>query len=138
MFELQQMQRFERTFFRFTRVELHVLGLLQRLSDFLQTREAEPPRFLVCARPRSNTRILLIASLGRSQQEVVLHAQGLRPVRYHVQTANTALGRRLRRYFHLVLGEPNLLPQASTQTGAKLSLVYHVRYPEEILRQLGS
>jgi len=37
-----------------------------------------------------------------------------------------------------VLGEPNLLPQASTLTGPDLSLVYHVRYPEDILRQLSS
>lgn len=132
------MHRFEQTFFRFTRAEEHFLKILHRLVEFLNAREAQPPRFVVCARQRSNSRIQMYATIGRLQQEVTLHIHGLKPVRYHVQTANTALGRRLRRYFSMILEEQNLVPRASTLTGHTLSLVYHVEYPADVMRYLES
>ncbi len=138
MFEGEQMQRFERTFFRFTRAEEHFLRILHRLVEFLNTREVEPPRFVVCARRRFDSQIQMYATIGRLQQEVTLHIHGLKPVRYHVQTANTVLGCKLRRYFSLILEEQNLVPRASTLTGHTLSLVYHVQYPADVLRYLES
>jgi len=132
------MHRFERTFFRFTRAEEHFLKILHRLVEFLNAREPQPPRFVVCARRRSTSQIQLYATIGQLQQEVTLHIHGISPVRYHVQTANTALGRRLRRYFSMILEEQNLLPRASTLTGQTLNLVYHVQYPEDVLRYLES
>jgi hypothetical protein len=77
----------------------------------------------VCARRRFDSQIQMYATIGRFQQEVTLHIHGLKPVRYHVQTANTVLGRKLRRYFSLILEEQNLVPRASTLTGQTLSLV---------------
>ena len=138
MLEPQQMRRFERTFFRFTRVEEHFLMVLQRLLGFLKARQSEAPRFLVCTRRRSSPQIEMSVSIGRSQQPVTLQIHGLKPVRYHFHTENTALGRKLRRYFSMVLGEANLVAQDSTQSGPNLSLVYHVHYPDEVVRHLSS
>lgn len=138
MFEPQKRRRFEKTFFNFTRLEEHFLKILKRTLFVVCSQESEPLRILVCARRRSTPRIEMYASVGRYQQSVTLQVYGLKPVRYHVQTDNTVLGRKLRRYFSMALGEENLNLQASNQTGPTLSLVYHVYYSEEVLRQLGS
>jgi hypothetical protein len=138
MFEPQKRKRFESSFFNFTRLEEHFLKILKRMLYLLFQSEGEALRIIVFARRRNSPRLEMAASLGRAQQKVTLQIYGLKPVRYHVQTANTPLGRKLRRYFSMALGEENLNLAASNQTGETLTLVYHVYYPEEVLRQLGS
>lgn len=138
MFEPQKRRRFEKTFFHFTRLEEHFLEILKRMLYHLCSEDGEQLRLLVCARRRSSPRVEMYASVGRSQQLVTLQVHGLKPVRYHIQTDNTALGRRLRNYFSLALDEGNLNLSASSLTGRTLNLVYHVYYPEEILRRLGA
>lgn len=138
MFEPQKRRRFEKTFFNFTRLEEHFLKILKRMLYLVYSQEGEQLRILICARRRSTPRIEMYASVGRYQQLVTLQVYGLKPVRYHIQTDNTSLGRKLRNYFSMALGEENLNLAASNQTGPTLSLVYHVYYPEEVLRQLGT
>lgn len=137
MFEPQKMRRFVQSFFHFNRLEEHFLSMLRRMLHLVMCQEDEPVRFLVCSRRRSTPQIEVYASQGRAQQLVTFQVCGRRPVRYHIQTENTALGRKLRRYFSLLLGEENLNLRASSQAGPTLSLVYHVRYPEDVLRELG-
>jgi len=139
MFQNPKRSRAERTLFQFTRLEEHFFGTLQKMLCTLQERAPEYAARVIAQRRRPNSPYLeLLASLGGESQTVVLQVHGLRPVRYHIQTPNTPLGRKLRRYFSLALGEENLNLRASQQTGEQLSLLYHVHYPEEVLKRLGA
>lgn len=114
------------------------MKLLKRMLLLVSSSEGDRLRVIVLFRRRSSPHIEMSASINGVTQRVSLQVHGIKPVRYHIQTANTAVGRKLRRYFSLALGEENLNLSASNQTGGTLSLVYHVYYPEEVLRQLGS
>lgn len=139
MFQNPKRSRAERTLFQFTRLEEHFFGTLQKLLCTLQERAPEYAARVIAQRRRPNSPYLeLLASLGGESQTVLLQVHGVRPVRYHIQTPNTTLGRKLRRYFSLALGEENLNLRASQQTGEQLSLLYHVHYPEEVLKRLGA
>lgn len=136
-FEPQKRKRFERNFFHFSRLEEHFLKVLRRMVCVVNSSEGESLRLVVLFRRRNSPYIEMTASLNQMQQPLTLQVHGIKPVRYHVQTANTLLGRKLRRYFSQALGEENLHLGASNQTGDTLSLVYHVYYSEDVLRQLG-
>ena len=139
MFQNPKRGRVERTLFQFTRLEQHFFATLQTMLCALQERAPEYAVRVIAQRRRPNSPYLeLLASLNGESQAVMLQVHGLRPVRYHIQTPNTTLGRKLRRYFSLALGEENLNLRASQQTEEQLSLLYHVHYPEEVLRRLGA
>lgn len=119
---------------QFTRLEQHFLHLVgERLHAEGEARLA----LRVLFRSQTSPEIELLASLGCHSQRVSVQVHGVRPVRYHIRTANTPLGRKLRRCLSQALGEENLHLAASAQSGPEISLLYHVHYPEDVLRQLG-
>lgn len=129
----------ERTLFQFTKLEEHFFGILQNLLGTLQERAPEYAARVIAQRRQPNSPYLeLLASLGGESQTVMLQVHGLRPVRYHIQTRNTPLGRKLRRYFSLALGEENLNLRASQRTDEQITLLYHVHYPEQVAKRLGA
>jgi hypothetical protein len=136
-FDPLKRKRFERNFFHFTRLEEHFLKVLKRILYVVNSSEGDNLRITVLFRRRNSPYIEMSASLNHMVQPITLQVHGIKPVRYHVQTSNTVLGRKLRRYFSQALGEENLHLGASNQTGPLLSLVYHVYYSEDVLRQLG-
>ena len=139
MFQNPKRRGAERTLFQFTKLEEHFFGTLQNLLGTLQERAPEYAARVIAQRRCPNSPYLeLLASLDGESQTVTLQVHGLRPVRYHIQTPNTPLGRKLRRYFSLALGEENLNLRASQPTGDQLNLLYHVHYPDDVVKRLGA
>ncbi|MGE0491202.1 MAG: hypothetical protein AB7S38_18485 [Vulcanimicrobiota bacterium] len=119
-------------FSRFSRVEQHFLKKLQGVI------KGEPPcevNFVIALRRKATPVLELMARQGQQIQPVQVQVHGLRPVRYHLRTLNTPLGRRLRKLFSMALGEENL-DVASSLEDAQLTWVFRVHYPEEVVRRL--
>lgn len=84
--------------------------------------------------PRSSPELLLTAKLGDDSQAVRIQVHGVRPVRYHVFTANTSLGHKIKSFLSRVLGPGNLVKAILEE---QMRLTYHVRYPEAVTKRLG-
>lgn len=119
-------------FSRFSRVEQH---FLKKLQSAIKADSTCDLNFVIVLRRKATPVLELVARQGHQTQPVQVQVHGLRPVRYHLRTLNTPLGRRLRRLFSLALGEDNL-DVASSLEDAQLTWVFRVHYPEEVVRRL--
>ena len=120
----------------FTRLEEHLFHQLKRLLEVLQEHVQERLQLIADLRRPAPDHILLYASSRRQMQAVKIRIYGIQPVRYQIQTAASPLGRRLKRYFALALGEENLDLQSSVQSGPVLTYVFQVHYPEDVVKRL--
>lgn len=85
---------------------------------------------------RSSAHIELHVSYRDQWQTALCQVHGLRPVRYHLQTGNTPVGKALSKLFAIALGDENLNLDTSVRTGPQLSLVYQVQYPDDVVKKL--
>lgn len=112
----------------FTRLERH---FLEQIAASL---EKAPFKLVANLRQKRRPDFSLVARRGSQAQTVTVQVHGVRPVRYHLVTENTDLGRKLKVFFSELLGAANLLTQ---DLDDEISLVYHVHYPDELVKKLG-
>ena len=113
----------------FTRLEQHFLLEVQR-----QLGDSDSLALVADVGPRRAPELLLTARLGEDSQPVRIQVHGVRPVRYHVFTANTTLGHKIKSFLSRVLGPRNLV---KARIDEQMRLTYHVQYPESVTRTLG-
>ncbi len=113
----------------FTRLEQHfLLEIQRRLAD------SESLALVADVGPRRSPELLLTARMGELSQPVRIQVHGVRPVRYHVFTANTNLGHKIKSFLSRVLGPGNLV---KARIDEQMRLTYHVDYPENVTKTLG-
>jgi hypothetical protein len=120
----------------YTRLEEHLFHQLRNLLELLQEHVQERLQLIADLKRPAADHILLYACSRGQMQTIRVRIYGIQPVRYQIQTSSTALGRRLKRYFALALGEDNLDLQSSVQNGPTLTWVFQVHYPEDVIKRL--
>ncbi len=119
-------------FGRFSRLEQH---FLRRLELVLHEAEGETrPELMIIFRQVPTPVLEVLARDPNGLQPVQIQIHGLKPVRYHIRTAQTDLGRRLRVLFSRALGKVNL--QLTEDPPGEIHLLYHVHYSPDVLKRL--
>lgn len=118
---------------QFTKLEWH---LFASLSEAINVFPYGRIRVRASRSRQQTANIELHVSFKDQWQSATCRVHGLRPVRYHLKTANTPLGKTLCKLFGLALGEENLNLDVCHRNGPNLSLVFQVHYPDDIVKKL--